>query len=564
MTHPGSALGVACWRLAGDAIVLLLPGEPWYLLEPMNRSDPQTPRSSRPRLVEAAQALRNGQWSEAKALAALRLAQAPDDVEALKLMAGSAALSGAAEEAEGFLRRAVEIAPGDVQAHADLASLLMRLGRADEAVGLLEEALVRRPAAVWPLSLKAAVLEGESRAREALDAHRSLLARAPRAALAWTNYGRALAAVGDVDSAVEAYRKSLDLEPAQGFAWWGLANLRTVRLDPQDVTRMEQALPRIADSLSRTQLHYALGKALGDQERFASSFQHYEAGNRLRGGFASYSADSLSEAVRQTRATFTSAFLGGRRGQGCDAPDPIFIVGMPRSGSTLVEQILASHPLVEGLGELGDLGEMATSAGVGADGTGWAEALASLGPAALAKLGERYLAAAGRRRRTQRPFFTDKMPANWRHVGLIGLILPKATIIDVRRDPMACCFSGFTTYFNRQTGFPATLAELARFYRDYVRLMDHFEEMLPGRVHQVRYERLIDDHEGETRRLLDHIGLPFAEECLRFHENPREVQTPSAQQVRRPINGDGLDRWRNYEAWLGPLKQGLEATGESP
>lgn len=456
-------------------------------------------------------------------------------------------------EAEGRLRRAVELAPGDVQAHADLASLLTRLGRAAEAVELIETAHAVQPAAVWPLSLKAAVLEGDGRIGDALEAHRALLARAPRAALPWMNYGRALAAVGDQNGAVEAYRKSLELEPNQGLAWWGLANLRTVQLDARDVERMEQALPRTADSLNRTHLHYALGKALGDQTRFDASFQHYEAGNRLRDSFAAYDADLLAEEVRQARATYTLAFLAARRGQGCGAPDPIFIVGMPRSGSTLVEQILASHPAVEGLGELAELREVAGSAEP-----------EGLGEAAAAALGQRYLAAAGRRRRTARPFFTDKMPANWRHLGLICLILPNARIIDVRREPMACCFSSFTTYFNRHTSFPATLADLARYYRDYVRVMDHFDEVAPGRIHHVRYERLVDDLEGETRRLLDHLGLPFAAECLRFHENPREVQTPSAQQVRRPINRDGLDRWRCYEPWLAPLKQALEAPAESP
>lgn len=510
-------------------------------------------------------ALRNGRWSRAKDLIALRLAEAPDDVEALRLMAGAVVSSGSPDEAEELLRRAVDLAPGDVQAHADLASLLTRLGRADEAASLLDEALVRRPAAVWPLSLKAAVLEADGRVREALDAHQALLARAPQAALPWTNYGRALTAVGDSPAAIDAYRKSLALDPNQGLAWWGLANLRTLHLGPQDVRRMEEALPQVADSLGRTQLHYALGKALGDQDRFAASFQHYEAGNRLRGDFAAYDAGSLSQAVQQMQATFRPAFIKARRGQGCDAPDPIFIVGMPRSGSTLLEQILASHPLVEGLGELAELGEVAVSAGIEAQGAGWAEALGGLDAAALAALGARYLAAAGRWRRTARPFFTDKMPANWRHVGLIHLILPNARIIDVRREAMACCFSSFTTYFNRHTSFPATLPDLARYYRGYVGAMDHFDDALPGRIHHVRYERLVDDLEGETRRLLDHLGLPFAAECLRFHENPREVQTPSAQQVRRPINRDGLDRWRRYEPWLEPLKQGLGTSSpESP
>ncbi len=466
-------------------------------------------------------------------------------------------LSEAGAAAVGALRRAIKLTPGDVQAHVDLASLLTRLGRAGEAIDLLDEALVRHPAAAWPLSMKAAVLEGDGRSHEALDVHRALLGRAPKAALPWTNYGRALAAAGNLQGAIEAYRKSVELDPRQGLAWWGLANLRTVHLGPDDVTQMEQALSGVTEGLNRTQLHYALGKALGDQGRFGASFQHYEAGNKLRGDFTAYSATSLSEAVRQTEAVFTPAFLEARRGQGADASDPIFIIGMPRSGSTLVEQILASHPLVEGLGELLDLGEVATA-------LGQPETLGALEAAAAKALGERYLGAAGRRRRTARPFFTDKMPANWRHVGLIQLILPNAKIIDVRREPMACCFSGFTTYFNRQTSFPATLADLALYYRGYVQAMDHFDRALPGRVHRVRYEKLVDDLEGETRRLLDHLDLPFAAECLRFHENPRAVQTPSAQQVRRPINREGLDRWRGYEPCLAPLRLGLQtASSES-
>ncbi|MGH6998210.1 MAG: tetratricopeptide repeat protein, partial [Phenylobacterium sp.] len=203
---------------------------------------------------------------------------------------------GAADPAEGALRRAVERAPGDIQAHADLAALLTRLGRAGEAVNLLDAALAREPASVWPLSIKAAVLEGDGRGVEALEAHRALLARAPRAALVWSNYGRALAAVGDLQDAVEAYRQSLALDPRQGLAWWGLANLRTVRLGPEDVTRMEQALPGVTEGLNRTQLHYALGKGLGDQGRFGASFQHYEAGNALRGDFAPYSAAAVTQA----------------------------------------------------------------------------------------------------------------------------------------------------------------------------------------------------------------------------------------------------------------------------
>jgi hypothetical protein len=230
---------------------------------------------------------------------------------------------------------------------------------------------------------------------------------------------------------------------------------------------------------------------------------------------------------------------------------------MPRSGSTLVEQILSSHPMVEGAGELSQLGEI-----VDRIGTPWPQALPELGADALRALGQDYLAATRRFRRTDRPFFTDKMPSNWRYVGLIQLILPNAKIVDVRRHPLACGFSCFATYFSRDTAFPTSLDDLARYYRGYARMMDHLDAVLPGRIHRVQYERLVEDLEGETRRLLAYLDLPFHEACLRFHENPRAVHTPSAQQVRRPINRDGLGRWRDYEPWLAPLKDELGSSAD--
>lgn len=501
-------------------------------------------------LAEAALALGRRELAQAERLVRSRLAAEPRDVEALRLLAAVAEAAGTPLEAERCLRKAIEVAPASAPAHVDLAGLLSRLGRPDEALALLDAVLTRSPESVWAWSLKAAVLETERRSAEALAVHEALIARAPRASIPWTNYGRALNAVGRLEDAVCAYRRALELDPANGFAWWGLANLRTVRLGPEDVTAMEGALARVADDLGRTQLLYALGKALGDQRRFEPSFRCYERGNALRGAHAAYDADALSRFVSEMEALFTAEFLAARRECGCAAPDPIFIVGMPRSGSTLVEQILASHPLVEGAGELTELGELAARM------TG---EIGQLSPGQLAELGESYLAATRRRRRTDRPFFTDKMPANWRHVGLIHLMLPGAKIVDVRRDPLACCVSGFTTYFNRQTSFPASLGDLGRHYRDYVRAVGHFERLLPGRIHRLRYEDLVADLEGETRRLLDYLGLPFDAACLRFHETQREVHTPSAQQVRRPINRDGLDAWRDYEAWLAPLKDVLGA-----
>lgn len=466
--------------------------------------------------------------------------------------------AGRTSDAERLLRRAILLAPAAVPAHVDLISLLSRLGRAEEALALLGTALTRQPDCVWALSLKAAVLETEHRTDEALEVHRALLAQASHAAVPWTNYGHALKTVGNLADAVAAYRRALDLDPASGVAWWGLANLRTVRLGAEDVARMEQALAHVRDDLNRTQLHFALGKALADLDRFESSFRHYERANAIRAGLIRYDPASLSGLVDQMQTRFTASLVERHAGQGCDAPDPIFIVGMPRSGSTLVEQILASHPMIEGLGELPELDRIAALiGGAGASRPAWPETVVGLGPDGLRALGEDYLAATRRYRRTDRPFFTDKMPANWRYVGLIRLILPHAKIVDVRRQPLACCFSNFTTYFNLRTNFPSSLKDLGRYCADYVRAMDHFDAVLPGTVRRVHHERLVEDAEAEVRRLLDDLGLPFDAACLRFHENMRAVHTPSAQQVRQPINREGLERWRRYEAWLRPLEAAL-------
>jgi hypothetical protein len=232
-------------------------------------------------------------------------------------------------------------------------------------------------------------------------------------------------------------------------------------------------------------------------------------------------------------------------------------VGLPRSGSTLVEQILASHPLIEGAGELPAIERIAMDIAGQAGAASWQEAIGELGADALRARGEAYLASARACLTTDRPFFTDKMPFNWSCVGLIHLILPNARIIDVRRHPLACCFANFSQYFSRTVNFASSLEDLGRYYRAYARMMAHFDCLLPGRIHRVRYEALVEDLEGQVRSLLEYLNLPFDEGCLRFHENPRAIHTPSARQVRRPINREGLERWRCYEPWLGPLKDAL-------
>lgn len=460
--------------------------------------------------------------------------------------------------AERAPRETIGLSPGRAQAYFDLAALLAPHERSGEVIPLLDTLLDRRPATFWALSLKAELLANERRLPDALAVHERLLAYVPRAAIPLMNYAHALKAVGRVGDAVAAYRASLRLAPANGFAWWGLANLRTIPLDAADVTAMTEALPAVTDGLSRIQLHFALGRALGDIGRYERSFRHYEEANRLRGALVTYDAEGADAFVRETESHLTASFFETRRPVGMNGTGAIFIVGMPRSGSTLVEQILASHPMVEGMGELFALPNALRHI----LGTDMAEAdlpqrIAALSDGERARIGTLYLDMVGRRRETDRPCFTDKMPSNWRLAGLIPLILPGARILDVRRQALACCCSCFMTYFNRETAMPTNLRDLGRRYRAYVRTMDHFHRALPGRIDDLRYEDLVDDPEGTTRRLLARLDLPFAPACLSFHDNPRPVHTPSAQQVRTPIGRDGLTFWRNYEPWLHPLKDEL-------
>jgi hypothetical protein len=303
-----------------------------------------------------------------------------------------------------------------------------------------------------------------------------------------------------------------------------------------------------------------MGKALEDEAEYAASFAHYASGNRLRRRQLAYVADEMSAFVRESMELFTADFFAARAGYGAPDPDPIFVVGLPRSGSTLIEQLLASHPSVEGTMELPDILAMAGAlAGKRkpSEPSRYPGELATLSAAACRDLGERYIRDTRIQRKTAKPLFIDKMPNNFLHIGLIRLVLPNAKIIDARRHPLACCFSTYKQHFAEGHRYSYTLEELGRYYREYVLLMDHFDRVTPGAVYRVIHERLVDDTETEVKRLLAHCDLPFDAACLRFYENKRAVRTPSAQQVRRPISREGVEQWRNYAPWLGPLADAL-------
>ena len=515
----------------------------------------------RPPLSDAVAALRLGKPGEAEALVRPFLAGEPDAPGALWLLASALGLSGRWDEAEAPLRRALAAAPAFLAARSDLVRLLHQERRLKEALEEVEALLALAPDDATGLGLAAALLVDAGRADEALRVTERLLARAPDDPGLRMSYGHLLKTVGRTEEAAAAYREALRVRPAAGILWWSLANLKTVALGEDDMAAVETLLgDRSLAPYDRLHLHFALGTALADAGRAREAFGQYAAGNRVRRALAPHNADAVTREVARSEALFTRDFFAARDGQGCPAPDPIFILGLPRSGSTLVEQILASHPEVEATMELPDLPHLAERV---ARRGGYPEAVAGLDAEALRALGEQYLERTRIQRRTGRPFFIDKMPANWRHLGLIHLILPNAKIVDVRRHPLACGFSLFTQQFERGQEFAYDLGDIGAYYRDYVRLMAHFDRVLPGRVHRLVYERLVEEPEAEVRRLLDHLGLSFDPACLAFHETRRDVHTPSAGQVRRPLNREGLERWRAYEPGLGPLKAALGPVLES-
>jgi tetratricopeptide (TPR) repeat protein len=397
----------------------------------------------------------------------------------------------------------------------------------------------------------------------ALELYARLTSEFPSQATLWMSFGHVLKAAGRQPESIEAYRKATQLEPKIGEAWWSLANLKTVKLSADDIAAMSAQLER-SDLTDDDRLHFefSLGKAHEDLAQFDTSFRHYDAGNRLRLRMAPYDAESSTVNLRRSQAIYTRDFFAERRDCGTKALDPIFIVGLPRAGSTLIEQILASHSLIEGTMELPNITDIARSIADrqrnDAD-YDYLPLIPTLAPDEWQILGERYISGTRIYRKTARPFFIDKMPNNFTHLGLIHLILPNAKIIDARRHPMASCFSNFKQHFALGQLFSYGLENIGRFYRDYVELMAHFDEVLPGRVHRVYYENMVSDTENEIRRLLDYCGVPFEEQCLRFHETERIVRTASSEQVRKPIYREGVDHWRHYEPWLAPLKSALGA-----
>jgi tetratricopeptide (TPR) repeat protein len=514
-----------------------------------------------PRLLAAAIALVESRIPEAEAVLREHLKQAPTDVAAIRMFAEVAVRLGRNEEAALLLARCLELAPGFDAARQNYAMVLHRSNRPEQALVEIERLLATDPTHPGYRNLKAVVLCRIGDYEPAIELYADLLQHYPDNAKVWMSYGHALKTAGHGDRAIAAYRRSLAAEPSFGEVWWSLANLKTFRFSSDDLAAMRRQLTR-TDLTEDDRLHlaFAVGKALEDAGEYAPSFEHYAEGNAIRRRQLHYQADDTSARVRHIRERYTREFFAARAGAGSQARDPVFIVGLPRAGSTLIEQILSSHSQVEGtmeLPEVTSITRMLRKQGNADSAMPYHEELAALDPDALRVLGEQYLEHTRIQRKTAAPLFIDKMPNNFMHLGLIHLMLPNARIIDARRHPLACCFSGFKQHFARGQSFSYSLDDMGRYYRDYVALMAHFDAVLPGRVHRVIYERMVDDTEGEVRRLLDHCGLPFEESCLRFFENTRPVRTASSEQVRQPIYREGVDHWMHYAPWLAPLESAL-------
>lgn len=524
-----------------------------------------------PPVVTATALFFDGDLAPAEAIVRAFLLAHGDHPEAMRLLAKVGLAHKVYDDAELLLAGVLEMVPDHRAARHEYAQALMHRQKYVEARAALAPLLAVEPKNHDFRELASTIAVGMGRHDEAITLYRAMLADIAAAsgeaavsaqARADLNLwlGHALKTIGELPEAIAAYRESIAARPDFGDAWWSLANLKRYRFTDAEIAgmRVEEAKPTVAQ-VDRVHLCFALGKALEDRDEIAESWLYYERGNGLQRAESRYRPEILETNTKKQIAVCTRTFFKGREGWGVPDRDPIFILGLPRSGSTLIEQILASHSQVEGTQELPHIQRIAIDLqgrDPDLDDPRYPAALRDLMRDDIDQFGRSYLDDT-RIYRSDRPWFIDKMPNNFRHIGLIHLMLPNATIIDARRDPMSCCFSNLKQLFAQGQEFSYGVEDIARYYRTYLDLMAHWDKVLPGRVLRVQHENVVDDLEGSVRRILDHVGLDFESGCIDFHQNRRSVRTPSSEQVRQPIFRDGLDQWKKYEFWLEPLKEAL-------
>jgi predicted Zn-dependent protease len=487
------------------------------------------------------------------------LAKSPNDVEALRLLASIAREHEFNTDSEVLLGRVLALAPNYNAARYDLILTLVDLHKHQRAREEAEALMAAEPDNPGVRVTYAGILMALGDVDGAIERYRKLIAEMPGDSQLHQSLGHALKTNGQQQGAVASYHRATELRADFGEAYWSLANLKTYRFSDAELDRMRQFERQpFLQREDSYHLCFALGKGLEDRAEYAESFAYYDRGNALKKAGGRYRAAMQERAVQRQQEICTPEFFASRRGWGCSSAAPIFVVGLPRAGSTLLEQILASHSLIEGTMELANVPRLVGSLGSGDSfgETHYPNVLNDLTAEQCLAFGEAYMRDT-MVYRTGKPFFIDKMPNNFRNIALIHLMLPNARIIDARRDPMDCCFSNFKQLYATGHPFSYSLDDVGRYYRSYIGLMEHWDRVLPGRVLCVQHEDVLADLEGSVRRILEYCGLPFEPACVEFHKTQRRVHTASAEQVRRPINRDGVDQWRPYEPWLGPLKQAL-------
>jgi tetratricopeptide (TPR) repeat protein len=513
-----------------------------------------------PEVVNAKALFSDGDLALAENIVRAYLLKHGNHVEAMRLLALIGIEREVLDDAELLLDAVLELAPDYHAARYDYARVLLDRHRHLRAREELEKLLKLDPANRQYLTTYATACVGLGEHEKALTLYRGLVAGTPRAADLHLSIAHSLKTLGRRAESIDAYRAAAAARPNFGDAYWSLANLKTYRFTDGEMARMraEESAPA-TPLIDRYHLCFALGKAFEDREDYEGSYRYYERGNALKRSESRYRPEIIENNTRNQIRICTREFFARREGVGAENPDPIFILGLPRSGSTLIEQILASHSSIEGTQELADIPRIVNEL-QGRDpdlaNPRYPGILANLEPEQLLRLGEKYLSDT-RIYRTGKPYFIDKMPNNFRHVGLIHLMLPNAKIIDARREPMACCFSNLKQLFASGQEFTYSTLDIARYYRTYLELMQHWDEVLPGRVLRIRHEDVVDDLGGNVRRILDFCGLEFEPACVEFYKTERSVRTASSEQVRQPIFREGLDQWKHYEPWLGELKDAL-------
>ncbi len=547
----------ASWKLMGE--LYLVNDDEKSSAEAINQS--LLASSVEPDVIRTAELFKAGKLAQAEHLCRRFLRQNPTNVNAIRLLADIGINIGVLGDAEKLLVRCLELAPEFHVARLNYAQVLSKKEKLAQALEQVDRLLKAQPKKEYAyLLLRASILVKIGDFEQAQQIYKYLLSNfEPRAGIA-LSYAHTLKTIGHQQEAIDAYRRTIDLKPSFGDAYWSLANLKTFRFEDSDLGAMRTEIEK-PDCTREDHFHlcFALGKALEHRKQFAESFHYYLRGNDIKEKLEQYDADLTADNARRIQAVCTMDFLSAPPASGCQAPDPIFVVGLPRAGSTLLEQILASHSLVDGTKELVDILAMVTRLGgkkLKSDVSLYPELLPDLSAAQLDELGREYIDRT-RIQRADAPFFIDKMPNNFFHIGFISMILPNAKIIDARRHPMAACFSCFTQLFAKGQIFTYGLSNIGRYYRTYIDMMDHWERVLPDKVLRVQYEEMVADTENQVRRMLDHCGLEFEEGCLQFYKTERAVRTASSEQVRQPIYSAAMEHWRNFEPHLDELKAAL-------